>query len=380
VRLPITGVGAVASIGRDAEDIFGNLCAGRGGLAEMRGFDRDLYQARRLFEIDNRPASGAADRTLRATGFLLDAVWQAATEAGLGEDLSGIPILVGTGLRELRSVELWWRDEVDFDVANLHFGTALRERFGATDTLTVSNACSASLYTLALGADLLALGDTDTVIVAGVDSITESMFGLADRVQPEPPPGLLTFDTKRRGTILGDGAAAVVLRAEDVEPGGRLWGHLRSVGVNCDAGHPTAPNQRWVAEAIRQAHRHAGVAASDVDLIMLHGTGTPLNDQVEAGAIAEVLGDPAGGPVMTGIKPMTGHTSGSAGLLSLIVALHVMATGKVPPIVGLTDPIPEADGFALVRDEEAKHEVSLAQVHGFGFGGINAVAIVEAPK
>lgn len=378
MRLPITGVGAVASIGRDADEIFESLCAGRGGLGPMRGFDHGLYGGTQLFEIDNRPEPGV-DRTLRATGFLLEAVGQAAGAAGLGEDLSDCPVLVGTGLRELRSAELWWRDGAPFGAERLHFGTALRERFGTADTHTFSNACSASLYTLALGADMLALGEADTVIVAGVDSITESMFGLADRVQPEPPPALRTLDVNRKGTILGDGAAAVVLRREDIEPGGRLWGRLRGVGMTCDAKHPTAPDQKQVAEAIRQAHRHAGTRPADIDLLMLHGTGTPLNDLVEASAYGEVFGEDAGVPVVTGIKPMTGHTSGSAGLLSLVVALQVMATGKVPPLIGLDEPIEQAAGLRLVRDREAEHKVSLAQVHGFGFGGINAVAIVEAP-
>ena len=377
MRLPIIGVGAVASVGRDADEVFASLCAGRSGLGPMRGFDGERYNGRQLFEIDNRAEDGA-DRPLRATEFLLDAVAQAAADAGLGDDLSGVPVLVGTGLRELRSAELWWRDGADFDADRLHFGTALRERFGTADTLTVSNACSASLYTLAMGADLLTLGDADVVVVAGVDSITESMHGLADRVQPDPPTALRTLDVHRKGTILGDGAAAVVLRREDVtSPTGRLWGVLRSVGMTCDAKHPTAPDQEQVAESMRQAHRLAGTQPSDVDLVLLHGTGTPLNDLVEITAYGEVFGAEAGNPVITGIKPMTGHTSGSAGLLSLIVTLQAMATGKVPPLVNLDEPIEQAEGLRLVRGQEAKHEVGLAQVHGFGFGGVNAVAIVE---
>jgi 3-oxoacyl-[acyl-carrier-protein] synthase II len=377
MRVPIIGVSAVASVGRDADEIFANLCAGRGGLGPMRGFDGERYNGKQLFEIDDRPEPGA-DRPLRATEFLLDAVAQAAADAGLGDDLSGVPVLVGTGLRELRSAELWWRDGAPFGADRLHFGTALRERFGTADTLTVSNACSASLYTLALGADLLALGEADTVIVAGVDSITESMHGLADRVQPNPPTALRTLDVNRRGTILGDGAAAVVLRGEQVRwPGGRLWGKLRGVGMTCDAKHPTAPDPVQVAEAMRQAHRLAGTRPEDIDMVLLHGTGTPLNDLVEITAYGEVFGEAAGRPVLTGIKPMTGHTSGSAGLMSLVTTLQVMATGKVPPLVNLEQPIEEAAGLWLVRGQEAKHEVGLAQVHGFGFGGVNAVAIVE---
>jgi 3-oxoacyl-[acyl-carrier-protein] synthase II len=193
---PITGVGAVASIGRDAEEIYQNLCKGVDGLAPLRGFTRRWYKAGHLFEVDNRPEPGA-DEPRRATALLLDAVGQAAADAGLGESFPDVPVIVGTGLRELRSVELWWRDGVPVGHDDLHFGTALRQRFGTYDTHTIANACSASLYALALAVDLLDSGVTDTVIVAGVDVITESMFGLSDRVQPEPPGRVAPFDQAR---------------------------------------------------------------------------------------------------------------------------------------------------------------------------------------
>lgn len=212
-RWPVTGMGAVASTGGDVETIFSQLCAGRSGLGELRGFNRDWYNAGHLYEVDNRPEPGA-DVVGRATGLLLEAVAQAARDAGLGEDLRGVPVLVGTGLRELRSLELRSRDGQEFDVSRMHFGTALRERFGAEDTHTISNACSASLYALALGVDLLEFQGAETVIVAGVDVITESMFGLSDRLQLEPPGQLRPFDRERKGTVMGEGAAAIVLRRE----------------------------------------------------------------------------------------------------------------------------------------------------------------------
>jgi 3-oxoacyl-[acyl-carrier-protein] synthase II len=377
MRLPIVGMGAVASVGDGVDDVFATLCAGRGGPNELRGFDRDRFSAGQLFEIDDRPERGR-DVPGRATEFLLSAVAEAAADAGLGSRLDDVPILVGTGLRELRSLELWWCDGAKFTPDRLHFGTALRERFGATDTHTFSNACSASLYALAFGADLLELGEADTVIVAGVDSVTTSMFGLADRVQPIPPERVLPFDRKRTGTILGEGAAAVVLRRDAGLDDAH--GVLRSVAVNCDAYHPTAPDLQGIVGAIRRSHDLAGVGPEDVDLVLLHGTGTPLNDQTEARAFAEVFGDAAGRPLLTGIKSMTGHTSGSAGVLSLIVAIRALISGEVPPITGVDEPIEEVAGLRLVLDRAARGELSTAQVQGFGFGGVNAVAIVEAAR
>jgi 3-oxoacyl-[acyl-carrier-protein] synthase II len=378
-RLPVTGVGAVASIGRDTDEIFASLCAGRDGRHTLRGFNRDWYNADHLYEVDNRPAP-QVDFTGRATGLLLDAVGQAAKDAGLGEDLSEVPVLVGTGLRELRSLELWWRDEHPFAAGQMHFGTALRDRFGALDTHTVSNACSASLYALALGVDLLESQEADTVIVAGVDVITESMFGLSDRLQLDPPDRLRPFDRDRKGTVMGEGAAAVVLRRQAPADRDAVHGWVRGVAVNCDAFHATAPDPGGIAAAVRDAHSRAGVKAEDVGLVMLHGTGTPLNDAAEATALTDVYGPHIGNPLMTGVKSMTGHTSGASGVLNLLVALRAMRDGVVPPITGLDHPASEAAGFRLVRDTPAEQQTNLAQVDAFGFGGINAVAIVEAGR
>jgi 3-oxoacyl-[acyl-carrier-protein] synthase II len=367
----ITGTGAVAGIGATPGEIFDSLCAGRSGLAPMRAFHPAQFNAQQLFEIDDRAVEGV-DEPARATRFLLEAVRQAAADAGLPEDLSGIPVLVGTGLRELRTLELWWRDGVPFDADGLHFDGALRERFGAVDTHTLAGACSASLYALALAWDLLELGEADTVIVAGCDVVTESMFGQADRVQFDPPSSVRPFDADRRGTILGEGAAALVLSRDPGERPVRGW--LRSVAVNCDAHHQTAPDAAGVEAAVREAHDRAELVPADIDLVILHATGTPLNDQTEATVTATVFDGPR--PALTGIKSLTGHTSGSAGLLSLIVALESLERAVVPPIAGLTEPLAEGADLNLVMGEPLSGPLGIAQVNSFGFGGVNAVAIV----
>lgn len=373
-RYPIVGVGAVASVGGSADEIYTSLCAGVSGLAPMRAFRRDWYTAGHLFEIDDRGAGG--DVPGRATAFLLDAVGQALADAGVPEVLGDVPVLVGTGLRELRSVELWWRDGAPLHPDELDFGAQLHRRFAATSTHTFANACAASLYALGLATDLLASGAADTVVVAGTDAITESMFGCADRVQSVPPGSLRPFDVDRGGTILGEGAAAVVLRRVP-GAGDRIRGWVRGVEVNCDAYHATAPDPDNIARAIRGAHARAGVTPADIDLVMLHGTGTNANDEAEAQAIGAVFGPQRGRPVMTAVKSMTGHTSGASGLHGLIVALSSMRAGRVPPTPTLGEPIDAAADLRITRQVAVCEPARVAQVDAFGFGGINAVAIVE---
>jgi 3-oxoacyl-[acyl-carrier-protein] synthase II len=94
--------------------------------------------------------------------------------------------------------------------------------------------------------------------------------------------------------------------------------------------------------------------------------------------LADVFSSRDPSPLMTAIKSMTGHTLGGSGLLSLVVAIKSLQRGVVPPVLGLTDPIDEAASLRLVREQAATAEIRTAQVDAFGFGGINAVAILEA--
>jgi len=188
------------------------------------------------------------------------------------------------------------------------------------------------------------------------------------------------FDRARRGMIQGDGAAAVVLRRDTGQSGStthKAHARLRGVEVNCDAYHPSAPDSENIAETMRRAHRRAGVQPDEVDLVLLHGTGTELNDKAEAKAVGTVFDGVDPLPLLTAIKSMTGHTAGAAGLHSFVTAVKSLQTSVVPPTVGLDDPIDEVTGFRLVRGRAQIAEMSLAQVNSFGFGGLNAVALVE---
>ncbi|MFD8897540.1 beta-ketoacyl-[acyl-carrier-protein] synthase family protein [Streptomyces ardesiacus] len=374
----ITGMAAVANIGATPGEIFAALRAGQESRNPLRAFDPDKYRAAYAYEIDDRP-DGGGDIPRRATRWLTTVVRQAAAEAGLGEDLAQVPVLVGTTMREQRSLELWWRDHADVALEDLHFGTALSAAFGASTTYTFANACSASLYALGMATDMIEAGLADTVVVAGTDAATESGFGTLDRVQNDLPDALRPFDTTHKGMLMGEGAVAVVVQRAGAGTG-PVHARVRGVSMNCDARHATAPDPDGITRAVLDAYSRAGVRARDIDLVMLHGSGTPLNDQTESSVLRRIFAGAGSGPRMTAIKAMTGHTMGGSGLLSLVMAVLAMKNGTVPPVLGLTDPIPEAAGLDLVQGPPAAGAVNLAQVDAFGFGGINAVAIVEAVR
>jgi 3-oxoacyl-[acyl-carrier-protein] synthase II len=374
MSVDIVGMGTVTCLGDEPEAVHRALCDGHTGVAPLRAFDSALYRVKHAYEIDDRAVPGQ-DEPGRATRWLRAAVAAALADAGLPATVPDVPVIVGTTLRELRSAELWWRDGHPLTLADLHFGQAMRGAFGTTETHTVASACAAALHALGMATDLIALGLAETVVVAGTDAITESSFGGLDRVQNPPPQAIQPFARHRRGMVMGEGAVAVVVRAAGAHPR-PAHARVRAVAMNCDAAHAAVPDVAGVTGAVRDAHRRAGVDAADIDLVVVHGSGTRHNDAVEAGVLREVFRGVRPGPLVTSVKAGLGHTCGGSGLLSLVLAVIAMRTGELPPVPGLTDPAPEARDLRLVTDRPARGRFDTAQVNAIGLGGINAVAVV----
>lgn len=371
----IIGMSAVCSLGETVTGIHEALCSGRSGLAPLAAFDASKYRAQSAYEVPDRARPGV-DEPLRATRWLIRVIKEALTDAGLPAHVPGLPVLVGTTHREMRTAELWWQYGAPLAPADLHFTSAVRLACGTSNVHTIASACASSLYALGMATDLIALGQADTVVVAGIDPITESSFGGFDRIQAPPPDAIRVFDRSRRGMIMGEGAVAVVLRRAGAHPG-RIYGRVRGVSMNCDASHTTAPDPAGIVRAIEEAHHRSSMVPDDIDLVIVHGSGTPQSDLAEAVALKEVFKASDPGPLVTGVKAGMGHISGGAGLLSLVIALEAIRSGTLPGISGLADPIEETKELRVVSGAPATGSFGTAQVHAIGMGGINAVAIVE---
>ncbi|MDC8758946.1 beta-ketoacyl-[acyl-carrier-protein] synthase family protein [Janthinobacterium fluminis] len=382
MRLAITGSAMVTSVGPDKQTGFDAMCRGVSGRTTLQGFPAQRFNAKYAYEIADRPAQAdgsTADATLRASAWLRDAIVAAVREAKLGPD-EDLCVIVGTGLRELRSLELFWTEGQEFSLPALHFEAAVEQALGfAVPVMTVCNACSASNYALAMAEDLIANGRYQCVVVAGCDAITESMFGLLDRVNPEPPEMVQPFERARKGVLMGEGAAALVLEnpGNVARRGARVQAWSRGVGTSCDANHETAPDMAGIARAIADAHQRARLQPRDIDLIVVHGTGTHLNDATEANALRHVFGAAISSVPISGLKSMTGHTSGSSGLVGVVTAIASLRAQTIAPTLNFSSPMAEAEGMLIVHDRALQHAMTYVQVNAFGFGGVNAVAIIE---
>jgi 3-oxoacyl-[acyl-carrier-protein] synthase II len=355
----------------DGEATFAALLRGESGAGPLRHPDHDRLNVRAGYHVDG------PDAPFRPSGWLARCVVEALAQAGVDPTRQRVLVLVGTGLRELGEVERAVLAGAGIDPGRLHFAPAVAEAVpGLAGVLTLSNACSAGGHALALAQDLVELGEADAVVAAGADAMTGSMLAMIGRMADGPASALRPFDAGRTGTLLGEGAAAAVVVPEGAAA--RPLARLLATGLSCDAHHETAADADGIRRAMRDALRRAGRSPDQVDLVVAHGTGTPLNDALESGLLRETLAAGRPGPLVTGVKGAIGHTSGSAALHGLDVAIRCLHGGVVPAVVGLGYVLDEGRGLRFVTGAPAREQLRLAQVNAFGFGGVNAVTIVEA--
>ncbi|MDP4857104.1 MAG: beta-ketoacyl synthase chain length factor, partial [Desulfobacterales bacterium] len=182
------------------------------------------------------------------------------------------------------------------------------------------------------------------------------------------------FDKDRRGMSVGEGAAMLLLVADDSR---NAVAEFLGAGLSCDAYHPTAPHPegRGAYAAMVSGIDDAGLAAADVDYINLHGTGTPDNDLAEARAVRRLFGDRP--PPVSSLKGAAGHPLAAAGALAAVTAAICIDAHLIPANTGACHPDPELRLTPVTRPRQAA--LGTVLVNSFGFGGNNAVVVIGAP-
>lgn len=243
------------------------------------------------------------------------------------------------------------------------------------EPIVVGSGCSSGSDAVGVAAAMLDGGTIDTAIVVAVDIVTSakriahSALGTMTTSRPMP------FDTHRGGMLLGEASAAVALRRSEDCPDHR--GELVGVGAANDAHGLTSPDPSGLSVrlAIERALRGAGLTYGELALYFAHGTGTQLNDEVEAKVIEQLFADNAS-LVVVGTKGALGHSLGACGLVEFILLLQMVNRRRAPATVGLTDPIdgirarvPGPEGGAL----GGPYGISVT----LGFGGFNSALIAR---
>ena len=258
---------------------------------------------------------------------------------------------------------------------------------------TIDAACASSLIAVEHAIQALRAGRCDAVLAGGVQVSTTvpihrvfcHLGALSRKKQIRP------FDQDADGTMLGEGAGMVVLkRLSDAErDGNRIYAVIRAVGCSSDgrAKAVLAPRVEGEALSLRRAYEEAGISPATVGLIEAHGTGMPVGDETEIRALRQVFGDAPGSSrcALGSVKSMISHLLPASGIAGLIKAALAVYHKVLPPTIGCEQPNPklEIDKTHFYFNTETRPWIHGADaprragVNAFGFGGINAHAIVE---
>jgi len=240
----------------------------------------------------------------------------------------------------------------------------------------VSAACASSTIAVARGAEMIASGRAEAVLVCCLDLVTEFILSGFAALKALSPVPCQPFDRGRQGLSVGEGAAALLLmsRRRARREGRPLLGKILGWGAANDATHITAPakNGCGLVQAILQSFSGAGCSADEINVISAHGTGTIYNDLMELTAFKQVFGGRKA-PIYS-VKGAIGHTMGAAGAIEVGLGLKTLATGTAPPTIGLKQPMPEAAGLVSEACTDVSGDFLLTT--NSGFGGINAALVL----
>ncbi|MGZ8249248.1 type I polyketide synthase, partial [Methylomagnum sp.] len=261
------------------------------------------------------------------------------------------------------------------------------------ESLAIDTACSASLVALHTACRALREGSQNYAFVAGCNLILHPWktlsFSKAGMLSPEGR--CKTFDQGADGYVAGEGVAVILLQplADALRDGHRILGVVKGTAVNHNAGaaHITAPSLAAQQAAITAAAQEAGIGLNHISYLEAHGTGTSLGDPIEVEALARAFQSQGAAPQGCGIgsvKTNIGHLEAASGLAGLIKVLLMMRARAIPPTLNvetLNPLIPfEATPFRVCRERGPWEgpEPLCAGVSSFGFGGVNAHAILQS--
>lgn len=420
-RVFITGMSAVTATGMNAASTWQALLAGQQGLGDLKLWDIESWSHRKVGELkDFQPASMLPDRKLLklisrqdVTG--ISAGMQAvvdsqvvtyrdqiddAAKTAFGDDFG---IYVGSPgnkyFQQYDFLPLMMRSQGDMQVFAEHLFSEVHPMwllrvlpnnvlaylgitygFKGANHNFVNHAVSGMQALLEAHAAIVS-GEVRRALVVGYDIGTEpqALF-YYDKLGLLSARDLKPFDVAHDGTILAEGASALVLESEESvqERSAHCYAEVLGGATTTEAKglfsiDPEASAlQALLSQTLQQHH----LTPQDLGMIVAHGNGSRLSDETEARAISAVL---AGEPVpVTAFKWSMGHTLCASGILDTVMGLHASQQRCVPGIANLTAVAKECSALDLSREtrpwsQDKEHMLIVNR----GFAGMNACVVLR---
>lgn len=400
MRVFVTGVGVVSSLGFGKADFGRALAEGRSAAAPVTLFDaskldRDIACEISGFQPREHLTAAESRRMGRCSAMAVAAARMAVEDSGAATELAGsrTAVILGTTMGEanllgdLENTRIHNGEDTIPPAALPRYGTTLlpihvARAIGARGMVkTLPAACAAGNYAIGYAADQIRAGRADRALCGASEVIEKLQYAGFARLGAMAPEICQPFDENRKGLLVGEGAAIFVLESEAalVARGGTPLAEVGALGLACDAHHITRPHPEGVGSryAMIRAMRDSGIEASQVDYINAHGTGTSANDSIEAMVLSELF--KGSSPSVTSLKGMIGHCMGAASAIEAVSCVLTLGDGVIPPTINHETRDPEAASLSIVANTAITRDVKVLLNNSLAFGGYDAVLCLAKP-
>ena len=409
-RVVVTGMGALTPIGNDLESYWNGLISGTSGCSNITHFDASNFKTKFACELKGfDPADHFEKKEFRRydrfSQYGIVAASEAINDSKLidsSPNYDRIGVIWGAGIGGLETFQNEVLNFADGDgtprfnpffipkmIPDIAPGLiAMKYGFQGPNYATVS-ACASSSNALIDALNYIRIGHADVIVAGGSEApVTiagvagfNAMHALSTR-NDDPGSASRPFDRDRDGFVLGEGAGALILEEYEhaINRGAKIYAELAGGGLSCDAYHMTAPHPdgRGAIKVMKNCLDDAGLNHTDIDLINMHGTSTPLGDVAESKAVKNVFQEHSYNLNINSTKSMTGHLLGAAGAVESISCVLSMKHGVVPPTINHFNDDDNIDSdLNFTFSSPQKREVNIAMSNTFGFGGHNACVIFK---
>jgi nodulation protein E len=400
-RVAITGMGAICALGRNTAEFAEALREGRSGIAPIESVDRSQLRFQNAAEVkgySHQPYfdDRRADFMDRFAQFAVIAAREAVEDAGVSwtpELRESAAIVTGSCVGGQSTEDIGFQELYKLGHSRVHPLTIpktmanagashISMEFGITGpSFTIATACSSSGHAIGQAYWMVRAGVADLAIAGGSEA--PFSFGILkawEAMRVVSPETCRPFSKDRRGMILGEGGAMLVLEPLEAARarGARIHAEIVGFGMSADACHITQPSAEGAARAMRAALRDAGLEPEQIGYINAHGTATPANDATEVAAIRSVFGPHADRLAISSTKSMHGHALGAAAALECLAAALALRDGVLPPTANFNEPDPQCD-LDVIPNHARRAQVEYALSNSFAFGGLNAVLALQRP-
>ena len=399
-RVVITGMGTICPIGNNTKEMWESILNNKSGIDYIKGNIQKETNVKIAAEIKNiKLQDYLTEREIHFNSKYINYAKIASKEAFLDSGLNAdeidhdrFGVFISSNIGGCEKIE----ESYEEDKINSHYIPAVLTNSASSMVaidfkanglnMSICSACASGNNTIGEAYLKIKYGMQDIMIAGASEfainkkilkgfSVMRAIYTGEDKEKASIP-----FDKYRQGFVIGEGTGILVLEELEhaIKRNAKIYAEIVGYGSTCDAYHITSPEKDGTSakKAIELALEDAKINSTYIDYINAHGTGTIVNDVIEAEVIKKVFKDEYRRPFVSSTKSMTGHIMSASGAIEAIICAKALQDGFIPATINVNN-IDEKCDLNLVLNKGIRKKIRYILSNSFGFGGDNACLIFK---